>query len=445
MPSCFDELCVEWQNCLSDASISPRLLLLKQFRDDFQCLPELQTALLNDFSSVLRERYPPLRIQDVYLFLTNKLHLSLGESPIPSDEALRLKDALLIDSKMRHYFRSIAPLDHGWRSWRRSQIQRFDREDVSARSSQIMHIPFAIELTQGCSGGCSFCGLSASYLSTVRASSEATYESFTDFLLKMRDFHGEFGQCGVLYWASDPLDCPEYLDYARIFFKVFNTWPSTTTALAEKFPDRFRELLSTGILNRPWAVRCSLRNKDAYYKIQKNTSLSERFGIVFIPQFAADRLVQANAGRLYSPISETDQNQKGATIACMSGLLVNMVQQSIQLVTPCLAEPNHRDGYRSLLKAEIDSISNLTKYATEFISKLPLLPIKATDKLSVAVHSSQFHLYERDDCFGVLSLLAKSSLTLQQLTPLVPDSVTQLSLFTYCIEMMQYGVIYVSE
>lgn len=445
MPRSFDSLCVEWQDCFLDAARSQRLLLLKQFRDDFLCLPEFHNSLLADFSSVLRHRYPSLRIQDVYHHISSDIRSVLGDPPEPSDESRRLQDALLIDSQVRQFFRSIGPLDHGWRTWRETQIQRFHNEDSSFRESHIMYIPFAIELTQGCSGGCPFCGVSASYLDTSSSSSLDRFQPFKEFLLQMKDMHGNFGKSGVLYWASDPLDCPEYVDYAMIFKKVFDIWPSTTTALAEKYPIRFQKLLSTGILQRPWGVRCSLRNLNAYHKIKDSISLHDRFGIVFIPQFSASESTQANAGRHYSPTSENNEPQKGGTIACMSGLLVNLIQPRIELITPCLAEPHHQNGYRSLLRVEMDGLEQLSHYTANFISKLPILPIKMTDKLSVSIHSSQFHLYENKHCSGVLSLLSKTPLTLQQLKHTVSDDINQLSLFSYCLELMQHGVLHISN
>lgn len=437
----FDLLCNQWQLLIEDASTSPRLLLLKQFRDDLMCLPGLSQDLLNDYSSVLNHHYPSLRIKDIFHHVSKDLQYKLGDPPQPSSESTRLLDALHLDSNMRGFFRSIGPLHPGWRSWRDRQIQRFHREDMTSRESHIMYIPFAVELTQGCSGGCSFCGLSADYLEPANTTFVDVRSSFEEFLLHMKAVHGGFGRCGVLYWASDPLDCPDYIDFGNLFQDIFHVWPATTTALAEKYPSRFRDLLNTNALRRPWGVRCSLRNLRAYLRIHELVTPLERFSIGFIPQFRVNSQSQANAGRLYSSISESSEQKPGGTIACMAGLLVNLPQKSIELITPCLAEPNHPNGYRSLFHFDMDHNDQLSSYTSRILSQLPTITTKLSSKLSVVIHPSQFHLYEQNYMPKVLTILSESPLSLNQLIKKLSQSDDQARIILYCLELIQHGVI----
>ena len=125
----FDSLCSDWQQIIHTASNSAKLLLLKQFRDDLHCLPELAEEFSADYSSVLRHRYPSLDVSDVYHHLSSDVQHILGDPPERSSDSTYLEEALKIDLKVRQYFRSITPLHNGWRSWRDSQIQRFHLED----------------------------------------------------------------------------------------------------------------------------------------------------------------------------------------------------------------------------------------------------------------------------------------------------------------------------
>ncbi len=437
----FDSLCSDWQQIIHTASNSTKLLLLKQFRDDLHCLPELAEEFSADYSSVLRHRYPSLDVSDVYHHLSSDVQRCLGYPPERSSDSTYLEEALKIDWKVRQYFRSITPLHNGWRSWRDSQIQRFHHEDKTLRESHIMYIPFAIELTQGCSGGCPFCGVSAAYLEPEKPLFGETRQYLYDFFLEMKSAIGDFSRCGVLYWATDPLDHPEYLRFAALFEEVFRTYPVTTTALGEKYPERFKELLASNALKRPWGVRCSLRSKEAYKQIQKITSDQERFAISFIPQYLSSADIKANAGRNYSPLSESNEPKAGGTIACMAGFLIRLPKTSLELITPCLAEPNHQNGYRTLFKIKLNSLSELSSKAAHVYSQLPIQHLTLEDRLHVTIHPSQFTLYEHHDFPGVLNILANESLSLKQLISALPGCNDRAGIMSYCLRLIQHGVI----
>lgn len=431
----------DWAELQDEAKNSPRLLLLKQFRDDFFCIPGLSDELRLDPFSVLRTRYPGLDVNDIYGHVSHEVQHSLGNEYNHSYESTRLFHALNIDKKSRQLFRSLAPLHPGWRSWRSRQMKRFASEDCSIRSDHIMHIPFAIELTQGCSGGCSFCGLSASYLEQSESSFELLGVAFTDFLLQMKSVHGEFGKCGILYWATDPLDCVDYLQYAEAFRNVFNVLPSTTTALAAKYPHRFKAYIDAGGLERPWGLRCSLRSLSEYKKISDTLSLYERFSISFITQYREYAHLQAITGRSYDFDSSNHQQSQGGTIACMSGLLVSLPRLSVELITPCLAEPHHQNGYRSLLHANPTSACNLTESSEVIINQLPNIPFNLNDDLTVTIHPSQYLLYKNPEFPDLLNSLAHSSRSLQQIVATLSDRSQVQRMMLYCLELIQFGVL----
>lgn len=434
----------EWSILQSEASASPRLLQLKQFRDDYLCLPVLQGELSDDPTSVISTQYPLLRIQDIYHHVSKSVQDVLAPPPDASYESKRLIQALNIDIKARNLFRSLAPLHSGWRTWRARQIQRFASEDSSDREKHIMHIPFAVELTQGCSGGCSFCGLSASYLEDSDSSFQNAGQAFSNFLSQMMSVHGEFAKCGILYWASDPLDCIDYLHYATSFREVFNVMPSTTTALAAKYPLRFKAYIDSGGLTRPWGLRCSLRSVSEYIRIKEFTSITERFSISFLPQYRSNTQYQAIAGRSYTSNLSDNQQSQGGTIACMSGLLVSLPRFTVELVTPCLAEPNHQNGYRSLVTLTANSLVDLNDCVESMLSRLPIIPVDLSDSLRVTIHPTQYKFYRNDEFPDLLDHLSSTPLSLQQLIEPISDRLRIQRILAYCMELIQFGVLKVS-
>ena len=102
-----------------------------------------------------------------------------------------------------------------------------------------LHLPFAVELTRGCSLGCWFCGVSARPLNAVLRTDLKRWEGL------LRALRGVFGASvmrGFLYWATDPLDHPDYEAHAEVFRRVCGRFPPTTTAAPLADPARTRRL-----------------------------------------------------------------------------------------------------------------------------------------------------------------------------------------------------------
>ena len=124
--------------------------------------------------------------------------------------------------------------------WRDSQKARCRFELGTAVASVNPHLPFAIELTEGCSAGCWFCGLSATRLKTLAS---ADLDAWSDILGVLGEFFGPYASRGMLFWATDPLDHPDYEQFAGIFRDRFGSLPATTTALPLADVERTRALI----------------------------------------------------------------------------------------------------------------------------------------------------------------------------------------------------------
>jgi len=437
----YEDLVKEWETLLRQASESARLSQLKEFRDDIQCLVGFSDELGGDFQRILSERFPLLRPADIYDHSTREVQLKIGNRPDPSEESVLLRNALLIDSRVRHVFRNAEPTHRGWSSWRRQQIKRYSSEDSSAREKQIMYIPFAIELTQGCSGGCSFCGLSAPKLSGLGNRFSEVEDEFRELLLELRTSAGRFGQCGILYWATDPLDHDEYTSFARVFEEVFDIFPGTTTALGETYPSRLKALINSNARKRPWGRRCSLRNQAAYKTIKRVTSASQRFGISFIPQFINIPKTKALAGRQLTHESIDNQQSQGGSIACMTGLLINLPSKHTNLITPCLAEAMNPNGYRTVIAQLSKKDARLAESVSTLINELPTPSVNINDRVMMMIDPSQYNLYKKPGLPDLLKDLDQTPRSLKQLVEESQDLIDSQLSIRYYLELIQHGVL----
>ena len=437
----YEDLVKEWETLLRQASESARLCQLKEFRDDIQCLDGFSDELTKDYRRILSERYPLLRAADIYDHSTREVQLQLGNRVDPSEESISLSNALLIDSSVRQFFRNAEPSHKGWSTWRRQQIKRYSSEDTSVREKQIMYIPFAIELTEGCSGGCSFCGLSAPKLSNAGNRFSELKDEFRDLLLELKSSAGLLGQCGILYWATDPLDHDEYTSFARVFEEVFDIFPGTTTALGETHPRRLKELIMSNASKRPWGIRCSLRNQAAYKTIKRVTSPSERFGISFIPQFINLPKTKALAGRQLNHESVDNQQSQGGSIACMTGFLINLPSKRMNLITPCLAEAMNPNGYRTIFTQLPAEGAGLAGSVSTLINELPTPSLNIEDKLMMMIDPSQYKLYKKPGFPDLFKDLDQTPRSLKQLVERSHDYIDSQVLIRYYLELIQHGVL----
>lgn len=355
-----------------------KLRQLKCITDDLLCLPG--TIKEDELKSLLSEEYTHLKIEDISGLLSERTRNALSIEKTETEESRTLKRAFNLEKEKRDYARShSSPKQKDWANWRTSQIERLSEEDRSQRAQQIMHIPFAIELTNGCSGGCKFCGLSANSLEPIESVNESKHNLFKECLEALKERTGGMhGSAGILYWATDPMDFSAYSDYAYTYAQVFGILPGTTTALIDTQTDRLKEYLSlySQIPSNPWTLRASLRSKFAYLKAKKELSELDRCRIRFIPQYLEEKMTYANAGRAYEGKSSNEDDPRGSTIACTTGFLVKLPTQSIELITPCRADKYNPNGYRILGRQEFGDQQDISTAMDLLIKKLELNEIK---------------------------------------------------------------------
>jgi radical SAM family RiPP maturation amino acid epimerase len=250
-------------------------------------------------------------------------------------------------------------------AWRERQMLRTDSQLGSAGSS-IVHPIAAFELADGCSVGCWFCGISADRFKGYWAYDDESSALWNGVVHEMVELFGTAAQTGFCYWGTDPSDNPDYPRYLRDYYKHTGMLPQTTTAAPLKNVALTREIIGLFDEYRCVTNRFSILTTKYMHQVHAEFTPDELMGVELVLQGKEALTVKANAGRVMErrdalreagkaeKADELTKNEQG-TIACVTGLLVNMVHKTVKLVTPTPASKRWPLGYRIYEEAKFRS------------------------------------------------------------------------------------------
>jgi radical SAM family RiPP maturation amino acid epimerase len=274
-------------------------------------------------------------------------------------------------------------------AWRRRQIRRAQSELGQARSDAIVHAPMAIELSKGCTVGCWFCGVAAPKFDHNFAYTPENATLWRETLQVLDDVLGRCAQNGFLYWATDPLDNPDYESFLTDFHAVLGRCPQTTTAQGPKDIERTRALLRRAYAMGSSIDRFSVIALNHLYRLHENFTPEEMLRIECVPQNkeASPNHLKSNAGRARrfaaKRAEELVGEEKTSTIACVSGFLFNMVDRRVQLITPCNASDRWPLGYWVLDEGHFDSGAELREVVETMLRRSVRTHLQPGDAVTV--------------------------------------------------------------
>lgn len=263
--------------------------------------------------------------------------------------------------------------------WRLRQIRRV-AYDLGLAGQGIVHPPIAFELSSGCSVGCWFCGISADKFKGHFSLAGDGTAFWTGILAAAKSVLGEGLNSSFLYWATDPLDNPDYLGFLDEFYKVCGVYPQTTTAIPLRNKD-----LTLGVLDR-WRIgqatpnRFSIINSKVLRKVHENFSPRSLLTVELVLQhFGNATNSKTNAGRTFvstqaggTPNTRKSHISEGS-IACVSGFLVNLVERTVRLVSPCMPSDKYPNGYIVFDSKEFQTPTDLELIMRDMIDEyMPL-------------------------------------------------------------------------
>ena len=238
-------------------------------------------------------------------------------------------------------------------SWRQRQIARSSSE-MPWSSGAITFPIIAFELSRGCSMGCWFCGVSAEKFEGYYPYTKENAALWNDILKISYNLFGKAMHTGFCYWATEPGDNPDYTRFIIDYQKITGHFPQTTTAAPLRNIAGTREIMRlSGLYGTPY--RFSIVSLPVLDKIHQTFSARELISIELICNNRESTAILSASGRAseHKDILEASDcsssariKEEHASIACVSGFLINMMSGTIQLVSPVPASKQWPLGYR---------------------------------------------------------------------------------------------------
>jgi len=306
----------------------------------------------------------------------------------------------------RDFLRSSAQSNHpGFRAWRQRQIQRCFGQLGAQKGSSLVHACLAVELCQGCSVGCWFCGISALKLQSVWPYSPENSALWRGVLKALHRQLGPAAGRGFCYWATDPLDNPDYESFCRDFCGSLGRFPQTTTAQPLKDPARFRQLHQLSRQSGNEIDRFSVLTLGTLKKLFAEYTAEELLFVELVLQMDGAYTGKAYAGKARgrqerwkkATGQEVPAEQNTSTIACVSGLLLRMPEKTFELVSPARADQRWPDGYRIHSRHAFEDAQDFEHKLREVLNglseRLPLdQPVRIRHDLDLQLLEGGFQL-----------------------------------------------------
>jgi radical SAM family RiPP maturation amino acid epimerase len=392
---------------------------VKRFYERWVADPAFRAALTADPAGTLERYRIDVDPADVRGLIEN------DPRPCPATRAMWEIVQAKIAAAERYYGAGARSADPAFAAWRQRQVerQRLDLGPFLAASN--IHAALCVELTKGCSVGCWFCALSPDRLGGVfrHAENAALWRASLDvFAARL----GAAVRSGFLYWATDPLDNPDYEQFCLDFHDAAGVFPPTTTALALKDPARTRRLLALAQERGCWLNRFSILAIPLLDRVHAEFDAEELALVECLPLNKDAAFAYGNSGRfrdraLRQPRLLEEQREKlklapwfagnpdyagsdayaNNSIGCVTGFLVNMVERKVELISPCTASDRWPLGYIVYGSgtfgdaAELDALLGRLMTAHMRQSLDPARPVRFHDWLTFEPAPAGFTLHGR--------------------------------------------------
>jgi radical SAM family RiPP maturation amino acid epimerase len=245
------------------------------------------------------------------------------------------------------------PLIPRFDKWRKRRISSA-KSELGHFGNHIDHPLFAFELGDGCSIGCWFCAFSSRKL-TKNFSYKKNRDIFNAIIQKSIDMFGKKEATqALLYHGTEPHDNPGYIEFLKDHAQLteYSTCTATAVSTDAKWLRSLIDFYRQG--NYPWP-RLSILSKSVLLKVHDLYTPDELRDVSLLmqmrehprPKVSGGRILKEEAG-LRAPKQKeyVDNIVPQGTIACVSGFLVNLVEQTIKLISPCYKSSKWPYGYR---------------------------------------------------------------------------------------------------
>nr|MCR5734359.1 hypothetical protein [Lachnospiraceae bacterium] len=247
--------------------------------------------------------------------------------------------------------------------------------------TNIRYFPLGFELSEGCKVHCPFCGLNARKWSMDYSYKEGR-KLWLDLLEASKEVIGDITDQAPLYYATEPLDNPDYEAFLGDVMERFPCFPQTTTAVPERDIERTRRLMDS--IGRERLVngarlRFTIRTLSQFKKIMEAFSPQELEGVELIMNNPESVNGISASGRLLGTKDGSsvygDRHQIRYSISCLSGVKINLCEKTMTFMQPHIPDEKYPEGVlvsESVRFTEKDDIGALLKGIFERNAKADL-------------------------------------------------------------------------
>jgi hypothetical protein len=324
-----------------------------------------------------------------------------------------------IVSKLKHFHYSLNKLDgsSSFFKWRQRRI-RATRSELGSYAYALDHPSFSIELGVGCTVGCTFCAFDAEQLkSNFDYNIDTNKELFRAVAKAFVKVLGPASGSGMLYYATEPNDNPNYINFLQEWYDITGFKLCTSTArydldwidnLIQFYKSPFPiswprvSVLSKHIMERihrhftpvqllyPWLLPQQIEVEDERAKVPGGRE-----------QFGLKALAKVKDCRDYDSLADFDYSQiPQGSIACVSGFKINMVLKTITATSPCFTSQHWTKGYRDFGTIQFTTPESVLPALEELISSC--MPQELEDN-HLMVWRDDLQYREQDTGFDLVS------------------------------------------
>lgn len=362
---------------------------IKRLLERYNADPEFKKAINNGDFDIVKKYNIEVDPEEVRFKWDNEYALKCIKEKIKQPLSV-LKYQAWIQEKIVHRNHTrehgAVPKNKKFKIWRERQNNRLIHLFGVAKATRIVHPPFDIELSKGCSGSCWFCGFGAMEKEGDYLYTEENKEEFRDILAIFKEMLGNGASAGFLYSASDPLDNKDYDKFMMDYAYLLGAASQITTALSTRDIERTRKLLWLNHRLGSDIDRFSVTSLGMLNKLHSNFTPEELLFIELIPQNIESRSMMANAGRAVEHEKQMTKKAKssgndtyeheiegnGDTIACMSGFQLNMFDRTVELITPSESNIKWPNGYWVYNNTKFKDAKELREIMYNWIDKYML-------------------------------------------------------------------------
>ncbi|MBI4799486.1 MAG: radical SAM family RiPP maturation amino acid epimerase [Desulfarculus sp.] len=276
-------------------------------------------------------------------------------------------------------------------AWRQRQMAR-NLFELGAGERALTYPVLAYELSRGCSRGCWFCAFDAQPLSGVFQHTPANARLWRQVLEAGADILGPAAaRGGFCYWASEPADNPGYLAFLADYAEINGDLGPTTTAAAGQDLAWTRSLVEAYRATGQPGLRFSVLSLAMLRRIHQAFQPEELLLVECLAQNPESILRKSLAGRarqdagqrwrghssrIAEELGHGQEEQPleleawaGDTSACLAGFLVNLVDCSIKLVSPCRVSQRWPLGFRVHAQGQFRDADQYRRFLGEAVER----------------------------------------------------------------------------